>query len=167
MSLSELVFHGIGILTVVSGFYAVYTENLVHAVFALLATFFGMAGLFVYLRADFLAALQVLVYVGGILVLFLFGVMFTQDIYRLKISAKPINRVWGMILGVGFLASFFWAVILKGRFVLDTGVGMTLGQGVEALGGLLLTRYVLAFEAVTLLIVACMVGAILLTLKRE
>jgi NADH:ubiquinone oxidoreductase subunit 6 (subunit J) len=44
---------------------------------------------------------------------------------------------------------------------------MTLGQGVEALGGLLLTRYVLAFEAVTLLIVACMVGAILLTLKRE
>jgi len=167
MSLSELVFHAVCIVTVVSAFYAVYTENLVHAVFALLATFFGMAGLFVYLGAEFLAALQVLVYVGGILVLFLFGVMFTQDIYTLKISARPINRVLGLILGFAFLVAFFWVAILKGTFLLDFGPGMGLNQGVEALGGLLLTRYVLAFEAVTLLIVACMVGAILLTLKRE
>jgi len=153
------------VLTVVSAFYAVYKENLVHAVFSLLLAFFGMAGLFVYLNADFLAALQILIYVGGILVLFLFGVMFTQHIYNIKISVKPISRFTGMLLSAIFFILFFGIVIGKSKFLVDGGT--IYPSSVQSIGHLLLTKYVLPFEVTSVLLVACMVGVILITMRKD
>ena len=75
MEASELVFYLFALLTVVSAAAVVTLPNVVHAAFSLMVTLFSVAGLYVFLQADFLAATQVIVYVGGILVLILFGVL--------------------------------------------------------------------------------------------
>ena len=80
--LSTFTFYLFALITVCSGVVVVFANRLIHAVFALLFTFFGTAGLYVFLGADFVAGAQVLVYVGGILVLMLFGVMLIVVIRR-------------------------------------------------------------------------------------
>ena len=91
MALSTLTFYLFALITVGSGVVVVFANRLIHAVFALLFTFFGTAGLYVFLGADFVAGAQVLVYVGGILVLMLFGVMLTNRIYDLQILAERVH----------------------------------------------------------------------------
>ena len=80
MTAADIVFWVFAILTVGSAAVVVSARSLIYSAFALLFTFFGVAGLYVLLGADFLAAAQLLVYVGGILVLLLFGVMLTHRI---------------------------------------------------------------------------------------
>ncbi|MEK6571394.1 MAG: NADH-quinone oxidoreductase subunit J, partial [Bacteroidota bacterium] len=78
MQLFDIVFYVFALVTVVSAFVVVFSKNIVHSAFSLLFTFFGVAGLYVLLNADFLAVTQLLIYVGGILILLLFGVMLTS-----------------------------------------------------------------------------------------
>jgi NADH-quinone oxidoreductase subunit J len=78
MTAGALVFYLFALVTVGSAAVVVLARSLIYSAFALLFTFFGVAGLYVILGADFLAATQLLVYVGGILVLLLFGVMLTH-----------------------------------------------------------------------------------------
>ncbi len=87
MTLIDLVFYGVALATIASAGFAVFTRNIVRAVFSLLATFFGMAVLYGLLSADFVAIIQVLVYVGGILVLLLFAVMLTGNIETAPVIA--------------------------------------------------------------------------------
>jgi len=89
-----LVFWIFAGLTLGSAFVVVLSRTLIYSAFALLVTFFGVAGLYVLLGADFLAATQLLVYVGGILVLLLFGVMLTHRIYDLDLRSRPSGRAW-------------------------------------------------------------------------
>ena len=78
--MGAITFNLVAVLVVVTAFWAVTARNLVHSAVALMGTLFGVAGLYVFLYADFLAAVQVVIYVGGILVLIIFGVMLTQKI---------------------------------------------------------------------------------------
>ena len=88
MELSTIVFYLFAAVTVGSAAAVVFVSRLIYAVFALLFTFFGVAGLYVFLNADFLAGAQVLIYVGGILILLLFGVMLTNRIYDLNLAGR-------------------------------------------------------------------------------
>ena len=76
--MAEIAFIGVALLVVLSAFMVVISSNLVHSAVALLFTLFGVAGLYIFLYADFMAATQVVIYVGGILVLIIFGVMLTN-----------------------------------------------------------------------------------------
>ena len=78
--LSYFVFAGICLLTIITALGVVLSPNLIHSAVFLLFTLFGVAGLYVFLYADFIAATQVIIYVGGILVLIIFGVMLTNNI---------------------------------------------------------------------------------------
>ena len=91
MTAQAVVFWIFAALTVGSAAVVVLSRTLIYSAFALLATFFGVAGLYLLLGADFLAATQLLVYVGGILVLLLFGVMLTQRIYDLDLRSGTIQ----------------------------------------------------------------------------
>ena len=79
----------------------VLARSLIYNAFALLFTFFGVAGLYVLLGADFLAATQLLVYVGGILVLLLFGVMLTHKLYDLELRSEVTQFLPGLIIAAG------------------------------------------------------------------
>ena len=88
MAAATLVFYLFALVTVGSAAVVVLARSLIYSAFALLFTFFGVAGLYVILGADFLAATQLLVYVGGILVLLLFGVMLTHKLYDLDLRSE-------------------------------------------------------------------------------
>ncbi len=101
MNAEAFVFWVFAIVTVASAAVVVLSRQLIYSAFALLFTFFGVAGLYVLLGADFLAATQLLVYVGGILVLLLFGVMLTHKIYDLDLRTETTQFAPGVIVAVG------------------------------------------------------------------
>ena len=91
--LGQILFFSIILLIVLSSFWVVVSPNLVHSAVSLLFTFFGVAGLYVFLYADFIAAAQVIIYVGGILVLIIFGVMLTNKIDDPNLSNLSKNQL--------------------------------------------------------------------------
>ena len=110
--MGEVVFFGVALLVIVSALGVVVSSNLVHSAVALLFTLFGVAGLYIFLYADFLAATQVVIYVGGILVLIIFGVMLTNKIDTPSIASSSSNQVIGAIVSF-LLFSFQLGVIFK------------------------------------------------------
>jgi NADH-quinone oxidoreductase subunit J len=105
MDTFDIVFYAFAAITVLSAFVVVFSRNIMYAAFSLLFTFFGVAGLYVLLQADFLAVTQILIYVGGILVLLLFGVMLTNKVVSVDIKTGTIHTIPAMILAA---IVFFW-----------------------------------------------------------
>jgi NADH:ubiquinone oxidoreductase subunit 6 (subunit J) len=107
----DVIFYIFGAITIGGAFVTAFTKNIVYAAFALLFTFFGIAGLFVMANADFLAVTQLLVYVGGILILLLFGVMLTSRIGTVDIRVSSGSKWAAGILAIGLfgilMAAFF------------------------------------------------------------
>ncbi len=101
MTPSDVVFWIFAVVTVGSAAVVVLSRTLIYSAFSLLFTFFGVAGLYVLLGADFLAATQLLIYVGGILVLLLFGVMLTHKIYDLDLRSETTQMASGVIVAAG------------------------------------------------------------------
>ena len=95
--LGTFLFFGIALLTIASALMVVTSPNLVHSAVSLLFTLFSIAAIYVFLYADFIAATQVVVYVGGILVLIIFGVMLTNKIDDATIKSPTHNRIPGII----------------------------------------------------------------------
>jgi NADH:ubiquinone oxidoreductase subunit 6 (subunit J) len=107
----DIIFYIFGAITIGGAFVTAFAKNIVYAAFALLFTFFGIAGLYVMANADFLAVTQLLVYVGGILILLIFGVMLTSRIGSVDIRVNTGSRWVAGILAMGLfailLAAFF------------------------------------------------------------
>src|SRR3970040_2810709 len=101
MTADAPVFYVFAIVTVASAAAVVLSRSLIYNAFALLFPFFGVAGLYVLLGADFLAATQLLIYVGGILVLLLFGVMLTHKIYDLDLRTEKTQLLPGLMVAAG------------------------------------------------------------------
>ncbi len=164
MSFSTLLFYAFAFLTVGSAAVVVFANRLIYAVFALLFTLFGVAGIYVFLGADFLAGAQVLIYVGGILILLLFGVMLTNRIYDMRILAERVQFIPSLIV-IGAVFALLVLVILRTAWPLvpDTGEAPT----TALIGSELMTRYLLPFEVAGMLLLAALLGASMLAGKDE
>src|SRR5437870_13792752 len=92
MNVSTAVFYLIAIITVGSAVMVAFSRNIIYSAFSLLGTFMGVAGIYIFLGADFVAAVQVLIYVGGILVLILFAVMLTHRITDVEVTNCAAGR---------------------------------------------------------------------------
>jgi NADH-quinone oxidoreductase subunit J len=99
-----LVFYVLAAITVGSAAVVVLARSLIYSAFALLFTFVGVAGLYLLLGADFLAASQLLIYVGGILVLLLFGVMLTHKLYDLDLKSEVTQFLPAALVSATLLA---------------------------------------------------------------
>ena len=117
METSTIIFYIFALFTVASAAFVVFTKNVVYAAFSLLATLFGVAGLYIFLEADFLAAAQVLVYVGGILILIIFGVMLTHRVMDVELKVKTIQVLPAFVAGV-LLAVVLLTIGLETKWVL-------------------------------------------------
>jgi len=161
--LGQILFYSIVFLIVISSFWVVMSPNLVHSAVSLLFTFFGVAGLYVFLYADFIAAAQVIIYVGGILVLIIFGVMLTNKIDDPNLSNQSRNQVLAAIFC--FIMLLFQLQII---FSTDWFIGdfITRESTVNDIGMLLLTTYLLPFEIVSVLLLAALIGAAMLSRKK-
>lgn len=157
--LLALAFYGLACVTVIAALAVVGLRNIVHSALALIATFIGVAGLYILLSADFVAAVQVLIYVGAVAVLLLFAVMLT----RLPASQRsnPANsQRYGAAAAAVILGVLLVTVFARTTWPVS---GEPLPpSSVEVVGQQLLTTYVLPFELVSVLLVVAMVGAIVL-----
>src|SRR4029450_3059688 len=108
MSGEAISFYIFAAITVGSAAVVVLARSLIYNAFALLFTFFGVAGLYVLLGADFLAATQLLIYVGGILVLLLFGVMLTHKLYDLDLKSEVPTFGPGLLTCAGLFVILAW-----------------------------------------------------------
>jgi NADH-quinone oxidoreductase subunit J len=153
-------------LVAVSALLAVTRRNGVAAALWAAVSFVGVAGVFVLLGAYFLAVVEVLVYAGAIMVLFLFVIMLLnlREADLLKVQG-PRLHVAGAILGALFLMALVWTCRRAGLFDVPLGEGGPMGE-TGAVAAPLFRDYALPFEIVSFLLLAAMVGAVLLTKRR-
>jgi len=161
---AQAIFYGVALLVLGASLYVVLGTNLVHAAFALVASLSGVAVFYVFLGADFLAGAQILVYVGGILTLLLFGVMLTNRIYDMNLRTGTVQMVPGALaaglvfaLLVGIIRSVDWNAM-------DVGVPGPTSSGI---GNLLMGDYLLAFEVASVLLLVALMGAAMLVRRRR
>lgn len=164
-SIAFLVF---SICVLGGGLGVVTTHNLIHGALYLILSLFGVAGYFVLLSAPFLAAVQVLVYIGAISILIVFAVMLTRSMTRLT---EVLNRQWWLSAAVGVLLFVFLAVgvilpVWGGQDPQSVSavVGTTVDLGVALVDG---NQFVLPFEVASVLLTAAMIGAIVVARDDE
>jgi NADH-quinone oxidoreductase subunit J len=163
MTAADYVFWVFAIVTVASAAVVVFARSLIYSAFALLFTFFGVAGLYVLLGADFLAATQLLVYVGGILVLLLFGVMLTHRIYDLDLRTDKTRLGSGLLVAGGIFVVLA-AVAFKTEWPTAARAPAPTTEGI---GRLFLGEYLLAFEAASVLLLVALIGAAMIVRRKK
>jgi NADH:ubiquinone oxidoreductase subunit 6 (subunit J) len=145
-------------ITVLGALVMAFHENIVHSAFALVATLFGVAGLYWTMGADFLGGLQVLLYVGGVTVLLLFAVMLT--------TRDAMRRSMGRYLLMAPIVGLAGVYLMKVYQSLDDSLALVEtvepGSSIEALGNALVTRdgHLLTFEVVAVLLLLVLIGAV-------
>ena len=156
MTTYDIIFYLFAAVTLLSAFFVVTNRNIVHSAFYLLFTFFGVAGIYVMLGADFVAIVQLIVYVGGILILLLFGVMLTNKITNVEIKTDTINALPASIV-LGLFAGALGAAVLNTNW---KGVESPAPEATTAaLGNLLINEYALIFELLGIVLLIAMIGA--------
>ena len=158
-----LAFAGLAMLTTASALVVTFSRSIVYSCFALLGTFSGVTGLYLMLSADFVAVTQLLIYVGGVLVLVLFAVMLTNKIEEVHLSNPSINRGFTALL-CGVFCFALTRLLLQGAWV--TEEEESFHSVVSPIGNGLLTDYLLPFEVVSILLLVVLVGAAVIV-RRE
>ncbi|MBM3324044.1 MAG: NADH-quinone oxidoreductase subunit J [Calditrichaeota bacterium] len=160
----QILFAVCALVTVISAAVVVFSGRILHSAFALFFTFCGVAALYVFLFADFLAVTQVLIYVGGILILIIFGLLLTQRIMDLRFTDQSHQRIRSVLLAVvfaavliGVMAGTPWRIAYQP----DTPT-------VEILGVSMLTQFLVPFEMASMLLLVALIGAVWLArVKRK
>lgn len=163
MDLSTAIFYLIALITVVSAGMVAFSRNIIYSAFSLLGTFMGVAGLYVFLGADFVAAIQVLIYVGGILVLILFAVMLTHRITDVEITNRAAGRIPALIV-VGVFVYLLIQTVRETPWVKAKEV--IYAATTAKIGDAFLYDYLLPFELASLVLLAAMIGAVVLSRKE-
>jgi NADH-quinone oxidoreductase subunit J len=169
---AEIVFFCMAACAVAGAVGVIGLRNPVHAALSLLGTFLAVAGLFVLMHAEFLAAVQILVYAGGVMVLFLFVIMLVrvrtipqepQYVRRLVPAAVGVGVLLAVLVGAGVWAAVWGAP--AGTAALRDVQGVPLGN-TEAVGWNLYRDYLLPFEVVSIVLLVAMIGAIVMGRKE-
>ena len=159
------IFAGIAVLSAVG---VITAKNPVHSAIFLIACLLQVAALFILLRSPFLAVAQVFIYVGAVMVLFLFAVMML-DIGQERLKEHIHGQRKIAVPAVVLLFAMAGYLVLKGRLSAPPGKypEALLAENTEILGRLLYTRYIFPFEVVSVLLLVALVGAIVLVMKAK
>lgn len=167
MNASQVIFYLISAFVLGTGLLAVTTRKIFRAAIWLLFSLVGVAALYFYLQAEFIAAVQIIVYVGGIVVLIIFSIFLTHQSGQ-EMQKPRLNRLLFSILAVVFGFLFSYRIIAAHGFT-PAGSAKPFAVDISAIGEQMLhtTQYgfVLPFEAVSMLLLAAMVGCIVIAMK--
>jgi NADH-quinone oxidoreductase subunit J len=155
---TTLVFYLLGGLAVTCAVTVAFSRNILHSAFALMGTLAGVAGLFFMLGADFVAVVQLLVYVGGILVLILFAVLLTREITDIKISNLSVSLLGGVPAGI-LILGLLVRILIGAPF---KTAGAAVAPTVSRLGDSLLREYLLPFEVASVILLMALVGGMVI-----
>jgi NADH:ubiquinone oxidoreductase subunit 6 (subunit J) len=139
----------------------VLSGSLIYAMLGLVATMFGIAGLYVYLNAPFLAMMQILIYVGAITILIAFAIMLAGPFYKKPKEWSTVGKLIASIVVSIFSFFMFFSFIMRVSW--DEGKG-AFGLTTKDIGRALFDRYAFPFELISLVIVVSIIGAIMLAI---
>jgi NADH-quinone oxidoreductase subunit J len=168
--MEALMFYILGLITLVSAVLVVFMRRPIHNVLFMILTMCGIAGLFILLRAEFVGMVQLVVYAGAVMVLFLFVIMLL-NLDQVQMPANGSETRWwiGMGLAVALAIMLIPALVAfgpgleKGALVSRETAGMT---NTELIGKELFTTYLLPFEIASVLLLAAIIGAVVLAKKK-
>jgi NADH-quinone oxidoreductase subunit J len=161
-TMTEIVFYSFCTLAVASALLILVTQNVMYAALGLFVTLLGVVALFVFAGADFLAVSQLLIYVGGVLVLLIFGVMLTHkkettdSQTKNTILTKHSNVFWGGATALGLFGLLFW--IIQNAHFLSPPTHQRINT-TSQIGMSLMTSHILPFEIAGILLLLALVGA--------
>jgi NAD(P)H-quinone oxidoreductase subunit 6 len=158
ISPTTVIFYLLAGLAVFSAVGVALSKNILHSAFSLLGTLAGVAGLYFMLGADFVGVVQLLIYVGGILVLILFAVLLTREISDIKISNLSVSLLGGIPAAVLLLA-LLAQILLRAPFPTTPAA---VAPTVHRLGDALLREYLLPFEIASVVLLMSLVGAMVI-----
>ena len=159
MSVTEILFHAFVLLTGGAALTLALSRNVVHAAFLLFLVLLGVAGLYVFAGAEFLAVSQVIVYVGGTLIVVIFGVMLTAKIREMKPKTELVNLVPGILLAVALFFALLYVIRESGAGRPVSISSTPVVTNAERVGFATLTEYLLPFELISVLLLTVLVGA--------
>jgi NADH-quinone oxidoreductase subunit J len=169
MTVEQIIFIASGLLILGSGLMVVTTSKLIHAALWLVSTLFGVTILFAILQANFLAVVQVVVYIGAIAVLFIFAVMLTRK-ELLDTDTQTRSNWWSAaLIGVLILAGLVFLILEQPAFNRTAGAIPAGVDTLRSLGTALVSpdAYVLPFEVASVLLLAALVGAVYIASSRK
>lgn len=163
---SVVAFYGLALTILGNATLVVFARNIVHSALFLAVTFISMAGLFLLLDADFIAAVQVLVYAGAVCIMIVFAIMLIQraDMKATNLFNRQVFAGGGLVALVVAMCAVFagrtaWTDLVAAQAVPDDTVGI--------IGTLLLSKYVIPFEVAALLLLVALIGAIVIARDEE
>jgi NADH-quinone oxidoreductase subunit J len=166
MGVETLLFWLFSILGIAGAIGLLFNRNPVYAALSLVVNFFSIAGLYLSLRAEFLAVIQIIVYAGAIMVLFLFVIMLLNLQTEAAASRYDLRRGAAFIIGIAFVGEMIYVLrgfITPGR---DAYPAEFHFGSVESLGRALMTDFLFPFEMISVVLLAALVGAIVIARKH-
>jgi NADH-quinone oxidoreductase subunit J len=162
---TNLLFYIFCMIAVGSAIYVLFSKNLLYAAYSLLLCFLGVAGIFVFGGAEFVAASQIMIYIGGILVLLIFGIMLSADKKFKKNNLKVESEKPFSILIFVFLAVLAGVLLISSVHFKTENINSE--QELKNTGFYLMTNNVLALELVGILLLMALIGATFIAKKHE
>ena len=159
--LLQVVFWIISFLSVFSALGVILLKSVFRSALCLIICFVTIAAFFILLNAEFLAAVQILIYIGAISVLLIFAILFTKDIDIQNISHK-FNLITAFIVGIFCFISIYVFMNINVLDITKNQESVLYGNTVNEIGKLLLSNFVLPFEVVSVLLLASLIGAFVL-----
>jgi len=165
MSASAIIFYIISAFILGAGMFAMTTRKIFRSAIWLLFTLIGVAALYFWLEVEFIAAVQIIVYVGGIVVLIIFSIFLTQQSGK-EMPKQPLKRIIASALAVLFGFGLTFLQIWKYNFQTTTkNFGWSVSRIGEQMLGTKAGGYALPFEVVSMLLLAAMIGCIVIAMK--
>ena len=167
MTASQIIFYLISALILGCGILSMTTRKIFRSAIWLLFSLVGVSALYFWLQVEFIAAVQIVVYVGGIVVLIIFSIFLTQQSGK-EMPKAPVKRTIASILAVLFGFAFTYFLIYKSNFIAS---GEKFDVDVSKIGSQMLSAgeqgFALPFEVVSILLLAAMVGCIVIAMKAK
>lgn len=162
--LTDVLFYVLAALTLAGAAGVALSKNILHSAIGLLTALLGAGSLYVFLAADFVAVAQLLIYIGGVLVLVLFAVMLTNRITEVNVSNTSLGVVGGAALFVT-VAPVLLAVVTLTPWPAQLAPAPA-GPTANVIGNALLTKWLLPFEVASLVLLATLIGAVVIARKE-
>ncbi len=163
--IKEIIFLSIVIVTVLAAFMAVSFKKTLYNAFSLMLCLGGIAGIFVFLSSEFLAVMEIVVYVGAIAIAIIFAIMFSPPHFMTQ-ERKAIKMIRS-ILAAGFFFFMIYRVIQKGPWIASTVASIPEADfSIKHLGSVLLGVYTLPFEIISVILFIAVLGALIMGRRR-
>lgn len=166
MNYELIIFYILGALAILSALGVLFTKNLIHAAFLLVLTFFAVAGIYVLANASFVGVTQLLIYVGGILILMIFGIMLTNKLDGKALVTKHHNQLMGILLSSLFFLFLGYVLLTANLEMIEKNPHIS-DNTIQFIGINLMSKYLVPFEIVAVLLLIALIGAAVISEKRK